>query len=134
MNRDVINYKTSEYIGRMGVAFHLGNQEKSRKEARTLLVLYRVQARDTVTQMVQNTAELRGLKRSLKKAEEAGIAFPTRSLEGHKGAYNAKRAVTHWAGSGRGRFPVPAAPTAADNGLPKHPGTGRRCRADCRSA
>ncbi len=76
MNRDVINYKTSEYIGRMGVAFHLGNQEKSRKEARTLLVLYRVQARDTVTQMVQNTAELRGLKRSLKKAEEAGIAFP----------------------------------------------------------
>lgn len=76
MNRDVVDYKTSEYIGRMGVALHLSKKEKSRKDARTLLVLYRVQARDTVTQLVQNTADLRALKRSLKKAEQAGIAFP----------------------------------------------------------
>ncbi len=76
MNKDLIDYKTSEYIGKMGVAFCRGDLESARKYAKTLLVLYRVRARDTVANLTQDTDELHSLKRTLKKAEQAGITFP----------------------------------------------------------
>ena len=76
MNKDLIDYKTSEYIGKMGVAFCRGDLESARKYAKTLLVLYRVRARDTVANLTQDTDELHSLKRTLKKAEQAGIMFP----------------------------------------------------------
>ena len=76
MNKDIVDYKTSEYVGKMGVAFCRGDLENARKYAKTLLVLYRVRARDTVANLTQDTAELRAFKRSLKKAEQAGITFP----------------------------------------------------------
>ena len=76
MNKDLIDYKTSEYIGKMGVAFCRGDLESARKYAKTLLVLYRVRARDTVANLTQDTDELHSLKRTLKKAEQARITFP----------------------------------------------------------
>ncbi|MCI8914838.1 MAG: hypothetical protein HFF38_12135 [Lawsonibacter sp.] len=76
MNKDIVDYKTSEYVGKMGVAFCRGDLESARKYAKTLLVLYRVRARDTVANLTQDTAELRAFKRSLKKAEQAGVTFP----------------------------------------------------------
>ena len=76
MNKDLIDYKTSEYIGKMGVAFCRGDLESARKYAKTLLVLYRVRARDTVANLTQDTDELHSLKRTLKKAGQAGIVFP----------------------------------------------------------
>ena len=63
MNKDLIDYKTSEYIGKMGVAFCRGDLESARKYAKTLLVLYRVRARDTVANLTQDTDELHSLKR-----------------------------------------------------------------------
>ena len=55
-----------------------------------------------------------------------GVWMPPGPQEGRKRAHDAKWAVMHRVGHGRGRFPVPAAPTAAGNGPPKHLGTGRR--------
>lgn len=59
---------------------------------------------------------------------------PPDPWESHKVPYNAKHGVMHLTGVGRGRFPVPAAPTAADGAPPKHLGTGRRYRAGCHFA
>ena len=76
MNKDIISFKATEYIGRAGVALHRGDLEKARKDTRTVLVLYRLQARETVANLTHDTEELRSLKRALKKTEQAGITFP----------------------------------------------------------
>lgn len=76
MNKDIISFKATEYIGRAGVALHRGDLEKAKKDTRTVLVLYRLQARETVANLTHDTEELRSLKRALKKAEQAGITFP----------------------------------------------------------
>ena len=41
MNKDIVDYKTSEYAGKMGVAFCRGDLESAQKYTKTLLVLYR---------------------------------------------------------------------------------------------
>lgn len=76
MNKDIISFKETEYIGRAGVAYHRGDLEQAKKDTRTMLVLYRLQAREAITDLVRDTDELRTLKRALKKAEQAGITFP----------------------------------------------------------
>lgn len=76
MNKDIIDFKAFEYIGRMGAAFYSKNMEKARREARTLLVLYRLRAREAVANYVRDTGELHTLKRALKKAGQDGIVFP----------------------------------------------------------
>ena len=45
MNKDIISFKATEYIGRAGVALNRGDLEKAKKDPRTGLVLYRLQAR-----------------------------------------------------------------------------------------
>ena len=76
MNKDIISFKETEYIGRAGVAYHRGDLERAKKDTRTMLVLYRLRAREAVTDLVLDTDALRSLKRALKKAEQAGIMFP----------------------------------------------------------
>ena len=76
MNKDIVDYKTSEYAGKMGVAFCRGDLESAQKYTKTLLVLYRLRAREAMADYVQDTDELRALKRTLKKAGQAGIVFP----------------------------------------------------------
>ena len=76
MNKDIISFKETEYIGRAGVAYHRGDLERAKKDTRTMLVLYRLRAREAVTDLVLDTDALRSLKRALKKAEQAGITFP----------------------------------------------------------
>ena len=76
MNKDIVDYKTSEYAGKMGVAFCRGDLESAQKYIETLLVLYRLRAREAMTDYVRDTDELRSLKRALKKTEQAGITFP----------------------------------------------------------
>ena len=76
MNKDIISFKETEYIGRAGVAYHRGDLEQAKKDTRTMLVLYRLRAREAVTDLVLDTDALRSLKRALKKAEQAGIMFP----------------------------------------------------------
>lgn len=39
MNKDIVDYKTSEYAGKMGVAFCRGDLESAQKYTKTLLVL-----------------------------------------------------------------------------------------------
>ena len=80
MNKDIVDYKTSEYAGKMGVAFCRGDLESAQKYTKTLLVLYRLRAREAMADYVQDTDELRALKRTLKKAGQAGIVFPPRYL------------------------------------------------------
>ena len=63
-----------------------------------------------------------------------GVPSSPGPREGYRGPQNAKHGVMHLTGVGRGRFPVPAAPTAADGAPPKHLGTGRRYRAGCHFA
>ena len=76
MNDNILSFKETEYIGRAGVAYHRGDLEQVKKDTRTMLALYRLRAREAVTDLVRDTDELRSLKRALKKAEQAGITFP----------------------------------------------------------
>lgn len=62
MNKDIISFKATEYIGRAGVALHRGDLEKARNDTRTVLVLYRLQARETVANLIHDTEELRSFK------------------------------------------------------------------------
>ena len=76
MNKDIISFKVTEYVGRAGVAYHRGDLEQAKKDTRTMLVLYRLRARGAVADYVRDTDELRSLKRGLKKVEQDGIIFP----------------------------------------------------------
>ena len=71
MNNNILSFKETEYIGRAGVAYHRRDLEQAKKDTRTMLVLYRLRAREAVTDYVRDTDELRCLKRALKKIGRA---------------------------------------------------------------
>lgn len=48
MNKDIISFKETEYIRRAGVAYHRGDLEQAKKDTRTMLVLYRLLAREAI--------------------------------------------------------------------------------------
>ena len=50
MRDDVIWYKESEYVGKVGTSICLGRRDKARKQTEMLLVLYRLQSRQ-ISQM-----------------------------------------------------------------------------------
>lgn len=76
MNKDLIEFKALEYLGKSGAATLLGNLEKAKRDTTTLLILYRLQSRAASQVLVEKRAAIRSLDRSIKKAESAGIAFP----------------------------------------------------------
>ena len=91
MNKDLIEFKTLEYLGKSGAATLLGNLEKAKRDTTTLLILYRLQSRAASQVLVEKQAAIRSLDRSIKKAESAGIAFPlgTQRLLKLRGEYRA---------------------------------------------
>lgn len=76
MNKDVIDFKVFEYLGRAGTAAMRGGLPKARRDAATLLILYRLQSRAASQELAEKREEIRALYRSLRKAESAGISFP----------------------------------------------------------
>ena len=76
MNKDVIEFKVFEYLGRAGAAAMRGSLPKARRDATTLLILYRLQSRAASQELTERWAAIRALDRSMKKAESAGISFP----------------------------------------------------------
>lgn len=45
MNQEAIGFKVFEYLGRAGAAAMRGSLPKARRDATTLLILYRLQSR-----------------------------------------------------------------------------------------
>lgn len=76
MNKDVIDFKAYEYLGRSGAAAMQGRLPQAKRDATTLLVLYRLQSRAASQELAEKREEIRALYRSLRKAESAGISFP----------------------------------------------------------
>lgn len=76
MNKDVIDFKAYEYLGRSGAAAMQGRLPQAKRDATTLLVLYRLQSRAASQELTEKREEMRALYRSLRKAESAGISFP----------------------------------------------------------
>lgn len=76
MNKEAIDFKVYEYIGRAGTASVQGNREELRRDMLSLLVLYRLRSRVASQELVEKWAAIRALDRSLKKAESAGITSP----------------------------------------------------------
>lgn len=76
MNKDVIEFKVFEYLGRAGAAAMRGSLPKARRDATTLLILYRLQSRAASQELAEKWAAVRALDRSMKKAGSAGISFP----------------------------------------------------------
>ena len=76
MDDEILNFKISEYTGRVMIALKLGSREKARKAAGTLLVLYRLQSRAATNRLQDVAAEVCSAERAMKQAEQSGIAFP----------------------------------------------------------
>ena len=76
MNKDVIDFKAFEYLGRSGAAAMQGRLPQAKRDATTLLALYRLQSRAASQELTEKREEMRALYRSLRKAESAGISFP----------------------------------------------------------
>jgi len=76
MNEKVINYKLDEYIAQAGTALLMQDFQKAKKAARTVVILYRVQARAAVAKIESMADDLRANEHSLKKMQRAGITFP----------------------------------------------------------
>lgn len=76
MNQEAIGFKVFEYLGRAGAAAMRGSLPKARRDATTLLILYRLQSRAASQELTEKREEIRALYRSLRKAESAGISFP----------------------------------------------------------
>lgn len=76
MDDEIFNFKISEYTGRVVIALKLGNREKAKKAAGTLLVLYRLQSRADANRLRNAAAEISAAERAMKRAEQSGIAFP----------------------------------------------------------
>ncbi|MFR1802413.1 MAG: hypothetical protein ACLSWS_10255 [Faecalispora jeddahensis] len=76
MKEEVVIYKASEYVGKVGVSVHLGRREKARQQVKTLLVLYRLQSRYTSQRITNARGSLRSVVRGQKKLKSAGITIP----------------------------------------------------------
>ena len=76
MNKEAIDFKVYEYLGRAGIASVQGNRGELRRDMLSLLVLYRLRSRDASQELAEKWAAIRALERSMKKAESAGISFP----------------------------------------------------------
>lgn len=76
MNKEAIDFKVYEYLGRAGIASVQGNRGELRRDMLSLLVLYRLRSRDASQELAEKWAAIRALDRSMKKAESAGISFP----------------------------------------------------------
>lgn len=76
MNKEAIDFKVYEYLGRAGIASVQGNRGELRRDMLSLLVLYRLQSRAASQELAEKREEIRALYRSLRKAESAGISFP----------------------------------------------------------
>ncbi len=76
MNADIIDFKSFEYIGRVGTTSALGDLQKAKKDITTLLWLCRLKSRLASQQLVEKEAATRALHRSIKKAEAEGVVFP----------------------------------------------------------
>ncbi len=75
MRDDVIWYKESEYVGKVGTSICLGRRDKARKQTEMLLVLYRLQSRQ-ISQRIADTRErLQAVTREQKKLERKGITM-----------------------------------------------------------
>lgn len=98
MEKLIIDCKETEYFSRFHLAFHLGNREKARKMALATLVMYRQQVRIAHAKSESLWGEIRGLRRSVKKMDTAGMKFPfgemrIRKLEGEQAA--AEKELAH---------------------------------------
>lgn len=98
MEKLIIDCKETEYFSRFHLAFHLGNREKARKMALATLVMYRQQARIAHAKSESLWGEIRGLRRSVKKMDTAGMKFPfgemrIRKLEGERAS--AEKELAH---------------------------------------
>lgn len=76
MEEYIIHCKTTEYLNRYCVASHVGNQEKARKLALMTLVMLRQESRVAHMKSKSLWAEVRGMRRSMKKIKEADMKFP----------------------------------------------------------
>lgn len=76
MEEYIIHCKTTEYINRYCVASHVGNREKARKLALMTLVMLRQESRVAHMKSESLWAEVRGMRRSMKKIKEADMKFP----------------------------------------------------------
>lgn len=76
LKEEVVIYKASEYVGKVGVSVHLGRREKARQQVKTLLVLYRLQSRYTSQRITNARGSLRSVVRGQKKLKSAGITIP----------------------------------------------------------
>lgn len=76
MNKDVIDFKVFEYLGRAGTAAMRGGLPQAKRDAAMLLILYRLRSRAASQELTEKREEIRALYRSLRKAESAGISFP----------------------------------------------------------
>ena len=68
MNKDVIDFKEFEYLGRSGAAAMQGRLPQAKRDVTTLLVLYRLQSRAASQELTEKREEMRALYRSLRKA------------------------------------------------------------------
>ena len=76
MEEYIIHCKTTEYLNRYCVASRMGNQEKARKLALMTLVMLRQESRVVHMKSESLWAEVRGMRRSMKKIKEADMKFP----------------------------------------------------------
>lgn len=76
MNDEMLDYKLSEYTGRLGAAALMRKWEAARTYARTLLILYRHKSRAAVQETVRADRRLRAIRRGLNQMKERGVRFP----------------------------------------------------------
>lgn len=73
MNKEAIDFKVYEYLGRAGIASVQGNRGELRRDMLSLLVLYRLRSRDASQELAEKWAAIRALDRSMKKAESRPV-------------------------------------------------------------
>ncbi len=76
MDQAIIDYKAFEYLARVGAAYHMGDTAKTRKLTRTLLVLYRLQARGADQRVLRARETVRTLEREMKELAKTGVSLP----------------------------------------------------------
>lgn len=77
----VIDCKATEYLSRYYLATHTGKQKMAQKMALATLVMLRQQARIAHTKSEKLWGEVRGLRRSMRKMQEAGMEFPLGEMQ-----------------------------------------------------
>jgi len=77
MNEQLIDFKRSEYAGRLGIAvYHKKDFREAKRLELTTLLLLRRKTRAIIARKLDLLDELRAAERGIKKMSQDGIKFP----------------------------------------------------------